>query len=169
LGKYLFQQALSVFRVQGKGTRGSLFVLRKTLNMRVSANPLPWMYGQRGLCAALRQPEIPLAASRCRGDSLPTRKGGVMSAGGREYDPGEPCLTFGEDKGQNRLPSVEEAKRRFHWRALSCPLCKAPPEQLSWIYLVIPPWAGKDAEEKEGWVTICDRCKLQIDFFAKSD
>ena len=50
-----------------------------------------------------------------------------------------------------------------------CPLSKTPPEELSWIYLVIPSWAGKDTEEKEGLVTICDRCKLQIDFFAKSD
>jgi hypothetical protein len=74
----------------------------------------------------------------------------------------------GEDKCHGGLPSAAEAKKRFHWQALPPP-CKTPPEQLSWIYLVIPPWAGKDAEETEGWLTICDRCKLQIDFFAKSD
>ncbi|MCJ7664272.1 MAG: hypothetical protein MUO24_08525 [Desulfobacterales bacterium] len=92
-----------------------------------------------------------------------------MSAGGREYASGESCLMFGEDKGQNRLPSVEETKERFHWQALSCLLCKAPPEELSWIYLGIPPWASKDAEKKAGWLIICDRCKLKIDFFAASD
>jgi hypothetical protein len=75
----------------------------------------------------------------------------------------------GEDKRQSRLPSVEEAKEQFLHQALPCPLCKTPPEQLSWVYLVIPQWASKDTEEKEGWLTICDRCKLQINFFATGD
>jgi len=92
-----------------------------------------------------------------------------MSTGGGEYALREDGLMSGEDRSHNGLPSVEQAKRRFLRQALPCPLCKTPPEKLSWIYLVIPPWASKNAEEKEGWLTICDRCKLQIDFFAKSD
>ncbi|MCJ7664270.1 MAG: hypothetical protein MUO24_08515 [Desulfobacterales bacterium] len=77
-----------------------------------------------------------------------------MSVGNGEHAIREDCLMSGEDKRHGGLPSVAEAKRQFHWRALPCPLCKTPPEQLSWIYLVIPPWAGKDTEEKEGWLTI---------------
>jgi len=93
-----------------------------------------------------------------------------MSVGNGEYVISKGCLMQGEDKRQSRLPSVEEAaKKRFFPRGLTCPLCKTPPEQLSWVYLVIPPWASKDAEKKAGWLIICDRCKLKIDFLAESD
>jgi len=90
-----------------------------------------------------------------------------MSVGNREYSVRENCLMSSENNSQNELPSVEEAKERFLQQAMPCPLCKTPPEQLSWVYLVIPQWACKDAEETGGWMTICDRCKLQIDFFVK--
>ena len=90
-----------------------------------------------------------------------------MSVGNREYGAREHSLMSSGDKSQSGLPSVEEAKERFLQQALSCPLCKTPPEQLSWVYLVIPQWACKNSEETEGWVTMCDRCKLQVDFFVK--
>jgi hypothetical protein len=92
-----------------------------------------------------------------------------MSVGNGEHVISTDCLMLGEDKRRSRLPSVEEAKERFFQRGLPCPLCKTPPEQFSWIYLVIPPWASKDAEKKAGWLIICDRCKLKIDFFAEID
>lgn len=86
-----------------------------------------------------------------------------------EYTHREVFLVSGENRSHNGLLSVEEAKERFLMQALPCPVCKTPPEQLSWIYLVISPWISKDAEGKEGWVTTCDRCKLQINFFATGD
>jgi hypothetical protein len=73
-----------------------------------------------------------------------------MSARNREYVIREGCLMSGEDKCHSGLPSVEEAKERFHWRALPCPLSKTPPEELLWFYVVIPLWASKGAEEIEG-------------------
>ena len=81
----------------------------------------------------------------------------------------EDLLVSGANRSHNGLPSVEEAKERFRMQALPCPACKTPPEQLSWIFLVITPWTSKDVEGKEGWVTICDRCKLRINFFAMGD
>lgn len=74
---------------------------------------------------------------------------------------------FSKDEYHRGLPSVEQAKERYLDQAMPCPLCKTPPEQLSWVYMVIPQWACKDAEQNEGWVTICDRCKIQIDFFVE--
>jgi hypothetical protein len=79
----------------------------------------------------------------------------------------EACLMFGEDDRCGGLPSAVEAKKRFLAQAMHCPLCKTPPEALSWVYLVIPEWACRDAVQRKGWVTICDHCKLQIDFFAE--
>lgn len=88
-----------------------------------------------------------------------------MSLGIKDYVLRKNDMIAGDDRYMSDLPSVEEAKKKFLPQALPCPLCKTPPEELSWVYLVIPQWACKDAEEREGWVTICDRCKLQVDFF----
>ena len=90
-----------------------------------------------------------------------------MSRGYGEYIIQEDFLMFSEDNRRRGLPSVEKAKEKFLEQAMPCPLCKTPPEQLSWVYMVIPEWACKHAEQHEGWVTICDRCKIQIDFFSE--
>jgi hypothetical protein len=92
---------------------------------------------------------------------------GEMSLGNGEYIVREDRLMSKEDIRHRGVPSVEEAKEKFIQHAMPCPLCKTPPEQLSWVYMVIPQWACKDAEQNEGWVTICDRCKIQIDFFVQ--
>lgn len=90
-----------------------------------------------------------------------------MSLGNREPFSKEDCLMSKEDKRLFGLPSIEKAKKKFLRHAMPCPLCKTPPEHLSWVYLVIPQWACKGLDEKEGWVTICDGCKLQINFFGE--
>jgi hypothetical protein len=90
-----------------------------------------------------------------------------MSSGSGEYSVREAYLMSSEDDRYSVLPSAEEAKKRFLAQAMHCPLCKTPPERLSWVYLVIPEWACRDAVQRKGWVTICDHCKLQIDFFAE--
>ena len=92
---------------------------------------------------------------------------GEMGPGYGEYIIQEDFLMSKEEKYRRGLPSVEKAKEKFLGQAMPCPLCKTPPEQLSWVYMVIPEWACKDAEQNEGWVTICDRCKIQIDFFVE--
>ena len=88
-----------------------------------------------------------------------------MAQGYGEYSIKEDFLMFSDDKRRHGVPSVEKAKEKFLDQAMPCPLCKTPPDQLSWVYMVIPRWACKDVEQNEGWVTICDRCKIQIDFF----
>jgi hypothetical protein len=93
----------------------------------------------------------------------------VMGLGYGEYIIQEEFLMSSEDKGRGEFPSVEQAKKKFLEQAMPCPLCKTPPEQLSWVYMVIPQWACKDTDQNEGWVTICDRCKIQIDFFLVKD
>lgn len=84
-----------------------------------------------------------------------------------QYGDQEDSFMAGEDKYHSGFPSVEQAKERFLSLAVPCPLCKKPPEALSWVYLVIPEWACKNAAEHKGWVTICDQCKLQISFFVE--
>jgi hypothetical protein len=86
-----------------------------------------------------------------------------------QYDGQEDYLMAGEDKCRLGFPSVAQAKERFLPLAIPCPLCKMPPEALSWVYLVIPEWACRNEAEHKGWVTICDQCKRQINFFVEKE
>jgi hypothetical protein len=88
-----------------------------------------------------------------------------MSIGMWQYTAKGDYLMAGEDKRRRGMPSIEQAKRRFLPQAIPCPLCKMPP----WVYLVVPKWACKDAAGQKGWVTICDQCKRQIDFFVAKE
>jgi hypothetical protein len=92
-----------------------------------------------------------------------------MSMGLWQYTAREDYLLSGEDMRDRGMPSIEQAKRRFLPQAIPCPLCKMPPEKLSWVYLVVPKWACKDAAGQKGWVTICDQCKRQINFFVAKE
>lgn len=70
------------------------------------------------------------------------------------------------DKHYRGQQSVEEAKKKYLEQATPCPFCRRQAEQLSWTYLVLPKWAWETLGEKAGWITVCNRCGLQIDFFA---
>lgn len=61
--------------------------------------------------------------------------------------------------------SLEDAKREYLPGAASCPQCKASPDQLSWVYYRVPMRLLPRHWRKHGWLTVCDQCKLQIDFF----
>ncbi len=74
-------------------------------------------------------------------------------------------LTFSGDERLRGQQAIEEAKQRYLKRAAPCPLCATPAEQLSWVYLIPSQWACQALCEKAGWMTVCNRCRLQIDFF----
>lgn len=75
--------------------------------------------------------------------------------------------------------------REYLIEARYCPKCGAPPEQLRWIYVRersgdIPSNehapSGEQANSfglpvrpqcREGYLLICDRCHLQVDFFCE--
>jgi hypothetical protein len=94
---------------------------------------------------------------------------GEMDIGRRQYGVQEDSPMAGENKSRSGFPSVEQAKKCFLPLAIPCPLCKTPPEALSWVYLVIPGWACKNAVRHKGWVTVCDQCKVQINFFVEKE
>lgn len=50
-------------------------------------------------------------------------------------------------------------------RAKPCPLCGAGFESLTLVYFVSPRWTWKDLCGRAGWLTICDKCHIQVEFF----
>ena len=47
----------------------------------------------------------------------------------------------------------------------SCPSCNLPGNQLLWIDFVSPPWTWKNLCGREGYLSICERCHVQVDFW----
>lgn len=46
-----------------------------------------------------------------------------------------------------------------------CPTCGTPSQDLTWIYFVSPPWSWKELCGRAGWITVCDDCHVQVQFF----
>lgn len=45
-----------------------------------------------------------------------------------------------------------------------CPICKRPPEELSWIWFSSPQEDWASLAGRAGWLSICDPCHIQVEF-----
>jgi hypothetical protein len=73
------------------------------------------------------------------------------------------------DTSLKPLVSIREVKQRYLPKARACPQCYEPPETLIWVYYKTPPppeWMLR-ACGRAGWVTVCEECKRQVDFFTE--
>jgi HEAT repeat protein len=55
----------------------------------------------------------------------------------------------------------EDYKARSH----SCPLCGRAANQLAWFFFSTPPETWEVLVGRAGWMTVCDKCHIQVDFF----
>lgn len=60
---------------------------------------------------------------------------------------------------------VAEGHQRYLSTAKACPQCHTVAGQLSWFYFDSPAETWKHLCGRAGWMTVCDRCHLQVDFF----
>ena len=61
--------------------------------------------------------------------------------------------------------SIEEARARYTTHAKPCPKCHAVATELSWFYFNSPEWTWEHMCGRAGWMTVCDKCRVQVDFF----
>ena len=47
----------------------------------------------------------------------------------------------------------------------ACPHCGKPADAPTWIYFESPAWTWENLCGRAGWLTVCDPCRLQVDFF----
>ncbi len=59
----------------------------------------------------------------------------------------------------------EENKDILLVSADDCESCGCKAAELSWFYFRSPEWTWKYSCGSEGWVGMCDRCNLQINYF----
>jgi len=73
------------------------------------------------------------------------------------YPTWEQATHFRSEQWIQDLYSLDDAKKSHLHECSPCPTCGAPAAQLGWLYSLAP--------EPGGWVTVCDRDKLVINFF----
>ena len=49
--------------------------------------------------------------------------------------------------------------------ACPCPQCGKPGAALTWIYFESPEWTWQHLCGRAGWLTVCDDCRVQVQFF----
>jgi hypothetical protein len=60
---------------------------------------------------------------------------------------------------------VAEARQRYAALAKPCPQCRAAADKLSWFYFESPAETWEHLCGRAGWLTVCDHCRRQVDFF----
>lgn len=60
--------------------------------------------------------------------------------------------------------AVEYAQEQFLSQARLCPTCGAAPSDLFWLGMEDADDAWEAGHGRAGYLTICERCKLQVDF-----
>ena len=58
-----------------------------------------------------------------------------------------------------------DTRRTAVRRATPCPRCHTPSNALRWLYYRSEPWTWREGRGQEGWVAVCDACRLQVAFF----
>lgn len=92
-----------------------------------------------------------------------------LSGGGgseeREIFPWPDVTASRDDKDLQGTQSPEKARETYLQRANPCSECQTPPEHLAWAYFSSPSSTWENLCGRAGWMTICDWCERQVDFF----
>jgi len=83
----------------------------------------------------------------------------------REIYPWKDVLASREDEALQASVSLEEATLHFAKSAHACPECATPADRLAWFYFRSPDSTWKWLCGIAGWMTVCDWCERQVDFF----
>jgi hypothetical protein len=86
--------------------------------------------------------------------------------GGDEY-PWEDVQASRRNRRLQAKHPVTEGKGKYLASAKACPNCDAPPEGLSWCYFQSPKETWPMLCGVAGWMAICDRCHVQVNFFSE--
>jgi hypothetical protein len=65
---------------------------------------------------------------------------------------------------QGKHPISEGQARHLHG-AKACPKCGVAAERLAWLYFESPEGTWELLCGRAGWMTVCDECHVQVDFF----
>ncbi len=69
------------------------------------------------------------------------------------------------DEGLQREHCLTDAQVSYLAHAKCCRECGTNPEKLAWFYFESPSCTWESECGRAGWMIVCDRCHLQVDFF----
>jgi hypothetical protein len=83
-------------------------------------------------------------------------------------------LPWGDVEASRRNRWLQKNRRlprgiRSHFaEARPCPQCQSPAEALSWFYFRSPKETWAQECGVAGWMAVCDRCRVQVNFFIEA-
>jgi hypothetical protein len=83
---------------------------------------------------------------------------------GSEYFPWEDVLAARNNSDLQRKHR-QDKRTGYSTIAKDCPNCGSRPETLAWFYFSSPDDTWQHLCGRAGWMTVCDRCRRQVDFF----
>lgn len=70
-----------------------------------------------------------------------------------------------KNKWLQREHPLTEGQQHYAAKAKACPQCQTTAAQLAWFYFDSPEETWEHLCGRAGWMTVCDHCHLQVDFF----
>lgn len=84
------------------------------------------------------------------------------------YYPWEDVRASAEDRHLQADHPRGEGLGKYAEYADRCPGCHTPPEHLTWVYFRSPDRTWEMLCGRAGWMTVCEWCEVQVDFFLES-
>lgn len=87
-----------------------------------------------------------------------------------EFEDGYPWEDVDEARADRRLQRkhpIAEGQDRYRAVAKACPKCNTAADRLSWFYFRSPALTWEPLCGRAGWMTVCDQCHVQVDFFCE--
>lgn len=82
--------------------------------------------------------------------------------------PWEDVRAARKDSELQTAHALDEAMEEYTEAARSCPGCGTPPAYLIWFYFESPASTWENLCGRAGWMTVCEWCELQVDFFLEA-
>ena len=84
-----------------------------------------------------------------------------------EIFPWEHVMACVSDAKLKKKHPMRKAKQEGLPFAKPCPKCNASPSDLKWVYFESPPQTWEWLCGRAGWMTICEPCHRQVQFFCQ--
>ncbi len=85
--------------------------------------------------------------------------------GGEEDFPWEDVDAARTNRRLQRKHPSAQGKSTYLSRAKPCPQCGSKADELAWFYFESPSGTWNQLCGRAGWITVCDSCRVQVDFF----
>ena len=140
--------------------------IRSLLDKGASLTAAPDCLKVDAITALLKDHEAKTIAELRSESTLEANTSADANTDGEKF-PWEDIEAAQADAGLQSEYPIAKGQKQYGKYAKRCPKCNASVNQLRWVYFSSPKYTWENLCGRAGWLTVCDRCHVQVDFFCE--